>query len=274
VVSGQELPTADVALFTRCITLAFSKTNYSQKEKERASKLQLYRGNLSGITAKLTTLRPIIEEKFLDNYKALFSELRNHCASESVSSRMVENNAILLSVYETLKDVLEFPFESLDLFTNCADNLFEQNRQISKENEVSVFWSLIEYLSAAGLITEGVDYLVKYGCKNDPNKLLLYINFNRAYPLYREKHNSQYGKQGLNKTSLQHYLKSHHTFVETKKAVRFGKKNTSAFVFDYDKLELSLTGAPEATNIEPEMSAEEWAALSEKETDKPKLKAS
>lgn len=244
VVSGQELPTADVALFTRCITLAFSKTNYSQKEKERASQLQSYRGTLSGITAQLTTLRPIIEEKFLDNYKKLFSELRNHCASEAVSSRMVENNAILLAVHETLKKELEFPFDSLDLFTNCADNLFDQNRQISKENEVSVFWSLIEYLSAAGLITEGEDYLVKYGSPKDPTKLLLYMNFNKTYPLYREKHNSQYGKQGLNKTSLQHYLKSHHTFVESKKAVRFGKKNTSAFVFDYNKLELSLTAEP------------------------------
>lgn len=277
VVSGQELPTADVALFTRCITLAFSKTNYSQKEKERASRLQSYRGTLSGITADLTTLRPIIEENFLDNYKEEFSELRNHCQSEAVSSRMVENNAILLAVHKTLENELEFPFDSLELFNNCADNLFEQNRQISKENEVSVFWALIEYLSASMMIREGEDYLVKHGSKKEPNKLLLYINFNKAYPLYREKHSSQYGKQGLNKTSLQHYLKSHHTFIETKKAVRFGKKNTSAFVFDYEKLELSLMGAPDVQEAsEPELSAKEFAEQAQLalETNQPKSTAS
>lgn len=265
IVSGQELPTADVALFTRCITLAFSKTNYSQEEKERAAKLQSYRGVLSGVTAHLTTLRPLVEEKFLDSYKKRFRELRNHCQSEGVSSRMIENNSILLAVYETLKDTLDFPFKDDDLFHNISDNLFEQNRQISKENEVSVFWALIEFLSASRLITHGEDYVIKIDPKKDPNKLLLYINFNRAYPLYREKHNTQYGKQGLNKTSLQHYLKSHHTFLETKKAVRFGKKNTSAFVFDYEKLDLSLTGAPEEKDTQPGFSAKDWAEQEEHE---------
>lgn len=69
----------------------------------------------------------------------------------------------------------------------------------------------------------------------------------------------------MNKTSLQHYLKSHHTFLETKKAVRFGKKNTSAFVFDYEKLDLSLTGAPEEKDTQPGFSAKDWAEQEEHE---------
>ena len=132
ILSGQELPTADPALFSRCITLAFSRTGYTQVEEERASKLKSYKGKLSGITAQLNALRPMIEEKFLDEYKEMFSELRNYCASESVSSRMIENNAILLTVHRILKDVLVFPFDDLDIFTNCANNLFEQHRQAGK----------------------------------------------------------------------------------------------------------------------------------------------
>ncbi|BDS12763.1 CHC2 zinc finger domain-containing protein [Aureispira anguillae] len=262
VLVGQELPTADVALFTRCITLSFSKTKYSQAEKNLAEQLKSLRGSLSGITAELSTLRPIIEERFLDNYNQLFAELRNHCQSEGVSSRMIENNSILLAVYESLKDSLEFPFSRDAIFHNCADNLFEQNRQISNENEVSVFWSLVEYLAVSQYLKHGEDYLIKQGSKEHPSKLLLYISFSKAYPLYREKHHSQYGKQGLNRTSLLHYLRSHHTFIAAKKAVRFGKKNTSAFVFDYEKLGLNLMEEPEPAKT-ISLSEQEWAAASQ-----------
>lgn len=266
VLSGQELPTADVALFTRCITLAFSKTNYSQNEKDLAEKLKSYRGKLSGITAKLSTLRPIIEDAFLDAYDKSFAKLRNHCQSEGVSSRMIENNSILLAVHEVLKDILIFPFNSDTIFNVCANNLFEQNRQIGKENEVSVFWSIIEYLSDSQFLKHGEDYMLKQGSGDYAQKFLLYISFSKAYPLYRQHHNTQYGKQGLNKTSLQHYLKSHHTFIGTKKAVRFGKKNTSAYVFDYDSLGLSLAEAPERPN-QMALSETEWAEAAQQVKD-------
>ena len=244
ILSGQELPTADPALFTRCISLAFAKTEYKQKQKEKADALYAMRGKLTHITANIFTLRPIIEEQFGERYKQNYAELRNHCQNQKVSTRMIENNAVLLSIFGCLQDKLKFPFDDLKLFNTLSDNLFRQNIQMGKENEVSVFWSIIEYLSVSREINYSEDYVIKAGHKEHGDKMLLYLSFSKAFGLYLKNHRQQHNKQGLSKASLQHYLKSHHAFIDVKKSCRIGKKNSSAFVFDYKKLGIHLANEP------------------------------
>ncbi|WMX15914.1 DNA primase [Aureispira sp. CCB-E] len=244
---GQELPTFDNALFTRVINLAFSQTEYSQEETNAAEELKAMRknGELINITAKLSAFRPYIQAHYEEQYNRTFSAIKKAVAQKGVHTRLVENNAAILTVFDLLKEKVTFPFSTDEVYQNCIDNILHQNDQIHSETETAMFWDLIEYLVSTGLLEEGVDYKIveKLSWKNvsyDKPKNILYLSFAKAFPLYREYHKRQLGKDGLTKSSLSHYLKTHPGFMEYLKSTRMGKKNTSAFVFDYDALNVHI----------------------------------
>lgn len=241
VIAGQELPTADIALFTRCVNLAFSQTSYTQEEKEMAAKMVEMRdtGELSSITAYLSTFRQVVVDNFQNAYAEAFSELKKMGKNFDTSSRMIENNAVLFTIFEILKTHLKFPFDQGEIFKVLSDNMIRQSAQISNENEVSVFWDILEYLATSGLIQQGVDY--KMDTKNTVNnrifdkpKSLLYLSINRPHALYLEHHKKMHGKPGLSKISMLHYLKTHNSYIDIVANTRFNKdRSTSAYVFDY-----------------------------------------
>ncbi len=240
VVIGQELPTIDPALFTRCITLAFTKTSYTTKQTERAEELMRLRGQLSGIMAQVSTHRAQVAEAFPPFYAKYVKELQTHCEQlrkdlgerEKIRTRMIQNNAVLLAVVDVLSEVLTLPFTADELFHICADNLMDQHRQISTESEVASFWQIFEFLATNSDIGRQ-DFKV--------DGTHLYINFGRLYQLYAEVFKKQRSnKNPLNKTSLVHYLKNHSAFVEYKNGCRFHNKNTSAYVFDFEALGISI----------------------------------
>lgn len=244
---GQELPTSDNALFTRVINLAFSQTEYTQEESNVAEELKAMRknGELINITAKLSAYRPYIQANYEQQYNQTFAIIKKAVANENVHTRLIENNAAILTVFDLLKEKVSFPFSTEEVYQNCIDNILRQNAQIHSETETAMFWDLIEYLVSAGHLEAGVDYKIeeKMSWKNvtyDKPKNILYLSFAKTFPLYREYHKRQLSKDGLTKSSLSHYLKTHPSFMEYLKSTRMGKKNTSAFVFDYDALEINI----------------------------------
>jgi DNA primase catalytic core len=272
ILAGQELPTADPALFTRCVSLSFSKTKYSVAEKEQATKLSNLRGKVSSITAGVTTHRELIVKNFVTTFNEKFTEVRNYCAKKKrdIDARIINNNAVLLATHKVMSEVLEFPFDEKEIFKICTDNMFTQQQQIGDENEVAVFFSMFEYLATSKFISEGVDYHVKTDDKT--NKRILSFRFPRVYGLYMNHHRQQHNKTGIPKSSLQHYLKTHHSFLRYNKSIRFEGGVTSGFQFDYGKLKLSLIDEQKSDSIQvnpepysknesihPENSKEWWA---------------
>ncbi|MGH1336820.1 MAG: DNA primase [Aureispira sp.] len=244
---GQELPTSDNALFTRVINLAFSQTEYSQTESNVAEELKAMRknGELINITAKISAYRPYIQSNYEQQYNQTFAIIKKAVSNKSVHTRLIENNAAILTVFDLLKEKVTFPFSTEEVYQNCIDNILRQNAQIHSETETATFWDLIAYLVSAGHLEEGVDYKIeeKSGWKNavyEKTKDILYLSFAKAFPLYREYHKRQLGKDGLTKSSLSHYLKTHPSFIDYLKSTRLGKRNTSAFVFDYNGLNISI----------------------------------
>ncbi|BDS13098.1 DNA primase [Aureispira anguillae] len=251
---GQELPTSDNALFTRVINLAFSQTEYTQEESDLAEELKAMRknGELINITAKLSTFRPYIEDNYEEQYNLTFSKIKKAVAAKGIHTRLIENNAAILTVFDLLKEKVSFPFSTEEVYQTCIQNILRQNDQIHSETETATFWDIIEYLVSAGLLIEGIDYKIESrmdlkGKKFDQPKPLLYLSFSKAFPLYREHHKRQYSKDGLTKSSLSHYLKTNGSFMDYLKSTRIGKKNTSAFVFDYDALNINIQDEPQAS---------------------------
>ena len=65
-----------------------------------------------------------------------------------------------------------------------------------------------------------------------------------------EAHRKQYGKNGVDMVSMTHYIKHHKAYLGYTDSTRFDTMVTSAYVFDYQKLGITL----ERTGVETTMS--------------------
>jgi hypothetical protein len=191
ILAEQELPTADPALFSRCVSLSFSKTKYSVKEKDRASELMNMRGKLSSITAQITTHRALIAEKYDEVFNAKFAAIRNFFQSKDQDinlSRLIENYAVLLTTHKVLSEVLDFPFSEEEIFEICIENMIHQDQQMGDENEVSVFFSMVDFLANSKLISEGADFFVKWDDEKRPVLYLIFTTLSQDPPFFYQKY--------------------------------------------------------------------------------------
>ena len=117
-ISGQQLPTQDVALMTRCICLSYPKREYTIQEEENATNLRDIEqsGMLTHITARLMEYRDVVDNHFHTYVNHTKSILRDYLQKEGiiVDSRLLLNYSIMLGVYEILisKTPLRFGFDS------------------------------------------------------------------------------------------------------------------------------------------------------------------
>jgi hypothetical protein len=110
-------------------------------------------------------------------------------------------------------------------------------------------------------VTEVVDF------STEPRKLI-FFRFVKIHPLYMEYHRKQYGKNGVDYVSLQHYIKHHRAYVGYTESTRFDNQITSAYVFDYNKLGINLE--KEAQNYhDPDPSEPDYVAPEPGEDDLP-----
>ncbi|MGN7887431.1 DUF6371 domain-containing protein [Dyadobacter sp. 22481] len=251
IVSGQELPTADIALFTRCILLQYDRTDFNHEERQLLDRFHLRGKNLEfgHITAEVSVHRELIENKFFEVYNEQFEHLKSSFSKHGIDDRLVKNMSVLLSTFEVLKDVLQFPFTQAEIRATAGLMLKKQNSLIAGSKETSTFWNLVEYMYRQRMIKENEDFVIKsvptltvYENGESTEKTLddgkprkvLFLRLGKIQPLYLELHRKQYGKNGLDTGSLKHYLIHSKGFHGSIRNVKFGGSPTSAFAFDYE----------------------------------------
>lgn len=259
IVSGQELPTADNALFTRCILLQYDRTDFSQEERYRLDSFHLRGKNLEfgHITAELSVYRDIVEKNFFEIYNTQFDVLKSSFSKHGIDDRLVKNISVLISMYEVLKDVIEFPFTQDEIRLTASTMLRKQNALIGGSKESSTFWKLVEYMYRTRQVKDNEDFVIKsvpsltvYENGESTEKILdsgrpkkvLYMRLSKIQPLYLELHRKQYGKNGLDSGSLKHYLEHSKGFYGSIRNVKFSGSPTSALAFDYEYLTETLDG--------------------------------
>ncbi len=265
VISGQYLPTRDDnSLLTRSILVTFEKTTYSDKQIKYFNQLkELETKGLSSIITELMTFRPVIEKEFIQSFAREFDRLK-HTLKESKQSfdeRLVRNyTAGILSVTKIIMEhcKLDTGFSYDALFEQSADGIAEQTAQITNSEAVSTFWLMVQYMFEAtpAQIHEGADFKIQTYIKtlrvknkkdkwenidfySSPKKLV-FFRFSKIHPLYMEAHRKQYGKNGVDLVSLIHYIKHHKAFIGISHSTRFDTAVTSAYVFDYNMLNVTL----------------------------------
>ncbi len=267
ILSGQEMPTADIALFSRLIFLSFYRTEYTDKEKELFSQLKsIERAGLTHITHDILQHRDYFIENYKSHHEKVCNDINDKLGENTIEDRTFNNWSMILSAFSTLSDKINVPFSYDYLLSHATTQLLNQNTETKKGNEVSNFWKMIQYLNADGLIQEDVDYKVdgfltlktdKINMTWDETKTIIFIQHSRIIPLYR-KHGRMHGEQVLPANSIDYYLRNDKRFLG-KKVVAFkhvdpktgievtdsqGRKKrkiTNAYAFLYDDLDLSLT---------------------------------
>ena len=116
VMSGQEMPTADIALFNRLIFLTFSKSTFSDQEKRDYEDLKLIeKRGLTHLTGQILTLRNYFQGNFRSSWDQALADLNDRVRSESIEDRTLRNWTTVLAAYKCLEKRLDLPFGYPDL---------------------------------------------------------------------------------------------------------------------------------------------------------------
>ena len=261
IVSGQELPTADVALFTRCILLQFTKTEFTVEEKQLHAdfKRVVEETGVSHLTAQITQFRAHFKEHFLSAFDGEFALIKKHFDVRGIDDRITKNMAILLATYQVLKDKLTFPFNQDQLRQTAYGIMSVQNGLITGSKETSIFWKMVMFMYRQRQIKERLDYRLELkpyldldvpkgspdlrtnliDAENPSGKRILFIRLQNMHTNY-EKLSRERGNKSMDEGSLRHYLATQKGFLGKVRGIKFGKISTTALAFDYDYLTLSI----------------------------------
>jgi DNA primase len=277
ILSGQEMPTADIALFSRLVYLYFYKIEYSDKEKKAFNQLkELEKKGLTHITHELLKQRPYVLEHYRDHYDKVSQDLDKILDKEIIEDRIFRNWVVILAAYSTMAEVVDLPYTYKDILDLSCRQLRVQNRETKRGNEVSLFWNMVQYLYADGLIIEDVDYkidLVVQELKTDmvdvvwdEPKDIIFIQHSRIIPLYR-KHGKMQGEKVLPADSIDYYLRNDKRYLGKKRVAfkaidpktgveveidgRKRRKITNAYAFLYKDLDILLNTEEDEEDPDP-----------------------
>ena len=231
ILSGQEMPTIDIALFSRLIYLTFTKTEFTTDEKRAFDDLKAVRDlGLSHLTLQLLQHRAKVEADFSDNYRQCMDDLNNRLRGETVEDRIQRNWVIPLAVFRTLEAEVGLPFSYPELLQVCVDGILRQNRETKSNNELANFWNVVSYLQQDGEIFLESDFRIDYLDTLKTNKSremrfktprpILRLRTDRIFPLYK-KYSKQVGDAALPTESLNFYLENSHEYLGVQNSVRF-----------------------------------------------------
>lgn len=233
IVSGQEIPNVEPALFSRCILLEFRAMQRTQQEVQNFDQLRRMEGQgITNVTLEALTHRDAIKALFQKYYTEIAAELRKVYAAEDVIERQINNYAILVAIVRSLEGLLPLPFTWVNLMQICELFLIRQRDMMKQSNEVQQFIEMVAFLLGAGLISDGKELHITQG--------LVKIRMITVIPYYRDYSRRQ-GLKPLDKGTLLNYIENSEAYCpdETKKSShRFpGLQNpTSCTVFLHEDL--------------------------------------
>lgn len=240
ILSGQEMPTIEPALFSRVMQICFSETKRTEKARSLYRKLiNMENKGLSRITVDLLRFRPSFESNFERVYEECLREFSEEVNNNDIDERMIQNYTVLIATMTLVYKELDFPF-TLDAFkTQCKKLLMEQYHVLKGSDDASKFWQIVEQLASSGVITEDKHYRLQNG--------YIDIRVQDVYQYYAETMMKRRDANILDKSTLDSYLMSDtKTFVKRHKPF-FGGSQKWCLQFRYVELEIDLiiAGTPE-----------------------------
>jgi energy-coupling factor transporter ATP-binding protein EcfA2 len=246
ILSGQEMPNAEPALFSRVSLLEFQQTQYSQTEiKEYNILKRMQNDGLTDVTHEVLNFKETITTEFKDKFDEVAEMFRTVFTGTDVIERQINNFSVMVTMVWLLEKQLNIPFSHVDMIKISEKLIPQQSAMMRTSNEVQQFWEMVAFLWQNHMITEGVDIQFKDIVSQEIKGKLVYtdglvmIRLATMFPLYRDYSRRQ-GQKALDKGTLVRYLKADGAFseAESDKSRRFEKlpNPTNAFVFLQPKM--------------------------------------
>ena len=221
---GQDKPTQDMALYTRVIFLAFSKTSFNQNEK-RAYEDLVSVCNM-GLTLEILGHRELFEKNFPEIYSITKRELAAKLENETIHDRIFGNWVIPLATFRTLETVIDVPFSYAELFETAVKGIRNQNELAQESSEIADFWSMLQGFQTSGKCIEKAHYRIRYmksfrplSVKEDIEfkeaRPILYLNTAAVASLFNSR-NAGSTSNRSNWSTIMSYLKSHASYLGLK----------------------------------------------------------
>lgn len=165
ILSGQEMPTIDPALFTRILHLTVNKTSYTLEERRRfADLMELNRRGVCHLTMEVIAHRDRFVQDFPHFCELTRTEVVNRIArsGKTISDRMYMNWVVVLASFWTLERILPMPFSYENLLDICVKMLLDQHSITERSDEVASFWNFVHVLYQEGRLHQEGDYRINY----------------------------------------------------------------------------------------------------------------
>lgn len=278
IVCGQQIATADIALFSRFIALGFSKTTFSFEDKQNFEQLEkINKRGLTQITHQLLKHRETFAKNYNKTVDAVSDQFRELLGKTTVETRIYNNWLTIASAYATVSNIVELPFQYDEIIQLFTEMMVNQNKETARNDDLGIFWKTVQYLISSNMLFEGGDYKVVYADKitrtfkqdgkwqkseivfQEP-QYILYLSISRVFGLYKTQALRE-GDKPLPDATVEYYLKNSPTFICDSKKVSFKKidaktgmqeydenskkkfTSTTAFLFHLDKLNLNIEEA-------------------------------
>ena len=224
---GQDKPTLDMALYTRVIFLAFSKTSFNQMEKRHYEDLvALCNLGLTHLTVEILTHRELFEKNFSEIYSSTKRELAAKLENETIHDRIFGNWVIPLAAFRTLETVIDVPFGYTELFETAVKGIRNQNELAQESSEVADFWNMLQGFQTSGRCIDKAHYHIRYlkafrplSAKEDIEFMeacpVLYLNMAAVASLFNSRNMNATANRS-NWSTIMSYLKSHSSYLGLK----------------------------------------------------------
>lgn len=242
ILSGQEMPTADIALFTRIIFLQFPRSEFSDKEKQNYKKLLDMRSlGLTHLTIELLKQRRHFEQAWSTAFKKAQTDVGNALGDAKGEDRIMNNWCVPLAALRVLQSCI--PNLSYDDMQRViVDGIRKQNAECKTNGELGGFWNTVQYLVSDGELIDGGDFFIRFlnHLKTDvadvcwtERRPVLFLQKTRVFNLYR-KEGRQTNDKVLPTDALRYYLQNSTAYLGEKVA-RFDVYKKGSPVYDTTK---------------------------------------
>lgn len=278
-ICGQQMATADIALFSRFMVLSFTQTTYSEEEGALFKELEkINQSGLTHITHQILKHRQFFENNYRKYVDKVIADFRKRLKNVAVETRTFNNWITVISAYATLEEQLELPWDYETMMDLCVKFMLDQNKETGRNDDLGKFWKMFQYLISSNLIHQDGDYKQVFAAdatrkymengqwqKEDmawkETKTLFYMSTSRVFSLYKTQSLHE-GDKPLPESTVEYYLRNCDAFLFETKKESFKKidpktgyhehvtnddgvskkkyTSTSALVFDFHKLNIAL----------------------------------
>jgi len=156
ILSGQEIPAVDPALYSRLIHLIHEKSTFSPEEKDKFDDLMdVCKKGVSYITLQLLKHRQQFIDKWPDAYRKAAIDMAHGLRNEkNIHERIQKNWTVMMAVYLASEDFVDYPYAYSELLGLCINGVKHQNKMSSAVDEVARFWHFIAAAFQMGKIRQ------------------------------------------------------------------------------------------------------------------------